>query len=206
VQIVGTGTSCYGRNATGEGWLTGGRGHLISDEGSGYWLGIGAMRAAVMAHDGRRPGTALLPVVYRYLGIKHMDEILHRLYVRGMTRAEIAGLGPLVIEAARAGDAAALDLLARGAEELADCVAAAARHLRMDDAPCEVCLVGGLIQAGPIVTDGLSAAIRRRLPLAAVRAAELPPVLGAGLLALQAAGREITPSVIRNLHAARQLI
>ena len=202
VQIVGTGTSCYGRNAAGEGWLTGGRGHLISDEGSGYWLGIGAMRAAVMAYDGRLAGTLLLPVVHEYLGISDMAEILHRLYVQGMSRAEIAGLAPLVIEAARQGDGPARNLLAHGAEELADCVSAAARHLHLDSAPCEVCLVGGLIQAGPIVTDGLQAAIRQRLPVALLREAELPPVLGAGLLALEQAGCTITPSVLENLQGA----
>jgi N-acetylglucosamine kinase-like BadF-type ATPase len=207
VQIVGTGTSCYGRNAAGEGWMTGGRGHLISDEGSGYWLGIQAMRAAVMAHDGRlEQTTVLLPIVYTHLGIRHMDEILHRLYVQGMTRAEIATLGPLVVEAARAGDGAALGLLRQGAEELAACVWAAARHLGLDAAPCEVCCVGGLIQAGPIVTDGLYAAIQRRLPTAILREAELPPVLGAGLLALQQVGSSITPAVLQNLDAAKQLL
>jgi hypothetical protein len=83
---------------------------------------------------------------------------------------------------------------------------AAARHLKMDSATCEVCLTGGLIQAGPIVTDGLRAAIQRRLPVSIVGEAELPPVLGACLLALRQAGEEITPAVLQNLSAAGQQI
>jgi N-acetylglucosamine kinase-like BadF-type ATPase len=206
VLIVGTGSSCYGRSADGEGWMTGGRGHLLSDEGSGYWLGVQAMRAAVMAHDGRLEGTTLLPVVCAHLGIGHMDEILHRLYVTGMARAEIAALGPLVVEAARGGDSVAAGLLQRGAEELAACVWAAARHLQMHAGACEVCLVGGLIQAGPAVTDRLQRAIHQRLPTVVFTEAALPPVLGAGLLALQQGGSPITPAVLQNLYAAKTSI
>jgi N-acetylglucosamine kinase-like BadF-type ATPase len=206
VLIVGTGSSCYGRNAAGEGWMTGGRGHLIADEGSGYWLGIQAMRAAVMAHDGRLGDTLLLPAVLNALGIRHMDEVLHRLYVVGMSRAEIATLGPLVIEAARAGDATALDLLALGAEELARCVWAAARHLGMDQEPVSVCAVGGIVQAGPIVTAGLHRAVGNRLPAALIQDAELPPVLGAALLALEQAGTVLTAQVRANLQKAKDTL
>lgn len=207
VQILGTGSSSYGHNAAGEAWMAGGRGHLISDEGSGCWLGIQAMRAAVMAYDGRlAQETVLLPLVCTHLGIGHMDEILHRLYVQGMTRSEMAALGPVVVEAARNGDGVAASLLQRGAEEVADCIWAVARRLHMDSGPCEVCLVGGLIQAGGVVTERMEHAIQARLPHAVVRLAELPPVLGAGLLALQQADCPITPSVHQNLAAARQAI
>lgn len=61
VQIIGTGSSTYGRNAGGESWMAGGRGHLIADEGSGYWLGVAAMRVAVRAYDGRGAPTPLPP-------------------------------------------------------------------------------------------------------------------------------------------------
>lgn len=115
-------------------------------------------------------------------------------------------MGPMVIEAAAGGDAAALDILQRGAEEVALCVSTTARRLQLELGPCEVCLVGGLIQAGPIVTDGLHRAIQRRLPSAAVREAALPPVLGAGLLALQAVIGTVTHPTIENLHRSKQAI
>jgi N-acetylglucosamine kinase-like BadF-type ATPase len=60
VQIAGTGSSTFGVNASGESWRAGGWGQLISDEGSGYWLGVQAMQTAVRAFDGRLPPTLLL--------------------------------------------------------------------------------------------------------------------------------------------------
>ena len=55
VLIAGTGSACFGMNAAGEHHLAGGWGHLLSDEGSGYWLGLEALRAAVRGFDGRGP-------------------------------------------------------------------------------------------------------------------------------------------------------
>ncbi|MBK8049895.1 MAG: ATPase, partial [Anaerolineales bacterium] len=149
VQIMGTGSSTYGRNAAGESWLAGGRGHLIADEGSGYWLGIQAMRAAVRTYDGRDPDTALLPALLARLEIGSIDDLLYRLYVRNMTRTEIAALGPLVMEVAQAGDRKAQTILEDGAREVAECVYAVARRLGMVAGVVEVCGVGGVLESSP---------------------------------------------------------
>ncbi len=190
VQIIGTGSSCYGRNGRGEGWMAGGRGHLLADEGSGYWLGVEAMRAAVRAYDGRGPHTPLLPWVLEALNIHSIEEILHRLHVTGMTRPEIAALGPLVVQAAMAGDPIAVQIVALGAQELAECVLAVAVRLGLDTGPCEVCAVGGMLQAGPIVGEQFGQAVQRLLPLAVIKSPALPPVLGAALLGLEMTGVE----------------
>lgn len=185
VLIAGTGSSCYGRSARGESWLAGGRGHLISDEGSGYWLGVHAIRAAVMAHDGRRPYTPLLDEVLQALGIQHIDEVMHRLYIVGMSRAEIAALAPIVIRAAESDDPASQALIAQGASDMAECVEAVARKLGMDAGPTELALVGGMFRAGKITVGALERAVAARLPACSVLQAEQPPVVGACLLARQ---------------------
>ena len=149
------------------------------------------MRAAVRAYDGRASYTPLLPNVLAALGIDSIEEILHRLHVTGMTRPEIAALGPLVIDAAMAGDATAAQIVARGAHDLAECVLAVARRLGLDSGPCEVCAVGGMLQAGPIVGEQFAQAVRRLLPQAEVKAPALPPMLGAALLGLELAGIEV---------------
>jgi N-acetylglucosamine kinase-like BadF-type ATPase len=206
VQILGTGSSCYGRNALGADWLAGGRGHLISDEGSGNWMGLHAMRAAVRAYDGRDPATPLLGDVLAVLGIESIEEILHRIYVVGLSRAEMATLGPLVVQRAMEGDPAARQIVDRGAFETAECVAAVARRLGMTDGPCAVCAVGGMLQAGPIVAERFAAEVVRLLPTAMVRPATLPPVLGAAILAMELAGVEVTPGVREQLRAGRECV
>lgn len=98
--------------------------------------------------------------------------------------------------AAQEGDAVACDLLTEGAAGLVDAVSAVAERLGMAGGPFEVAWTGGLFQAGAVVLDPLRAALAARLPRAALRPAELPPVLGAGLLALRGAGIAIDESVV----------
>ena len=198
VQILGTGSSCYGRNAAGESWMAGGRGQWISDEASGNWLGIQAMRMAVRAYDGRTPDTILLPLVLASLEIDSIEEILHRQFVVGLTRAEIAALAPLVLDAADAGDAVAVEILERGAKEVAELVAAVARKLGLDRAPvCEVCVVGGVVEGSASYRGRITTAARRMTPTAEVKLPAQPPVIGAAILALELAGVTPIPAIVR---------
>lgn len=207
VLIAGTGSSCYGRTANGQHWRAGGWGHLIADEGSGYWLGAQAMRAAVMSYDGRIPATRLLPKVLAALQLGEMNEIMHRIYAQGLSRSQVAGMALLVIEAAQEGDALALDLIQLGAQDLAECVLATARRLGLDAPPgCEVALVGGLLAAGEIIQKPLREAIYARLPDCKVTLAELPPVLGACILALQSLGVSVADGPAQQLQKRASMI
>lgn len=200
--IAGTGSSCFGINAAGARWQAGGWGHLISDEGSSYWLGWNAIRLAAGACDGRWE-TALRAPVLRQLGLQDIADLHQRLYVQGITKAEIAAFAPLVIEAAGVGDALAQQLIEQGMDELAQMVAAVARRLGWQDAPCAVTLTGGLWRAGQAVLAPFRTALAARLPQATVVLPALPPVLGACVLALQGAGVAVDEGVLRNLAARK---
>jgi N-acetylglucosamine kinase-like BadF-type ATPase len=202
VLIAGTGTSCYGRNLYGETWRSGGWGYLIDDEGSSYWLGIQAMRAATMEFDGRGPATQLTQAVYDTMALQDMNELMNRLYAGGMTRTEIASLAPLVFRIADQGDPVAQSLIQFGCEAMADCVLAVARKLHLDEGPMELAVVGGLTNAGNSLFAPLSQAVQQRLPQCQTIRAELPPAYGAGLLALQQNGQELDQLVLSEIHQA----
>lgn len=189
VQIIGTGSSTYGRTADSAHWMSGGRGHLVSDEGSGYWYGLQAIRAAIRHHDGRGPQSVLHPQVLDALAISDIDGLMHRLYVIGVSRAEIASLAPLAIKAAEAGDPAAQAMFEIGARDLAECIAAVAHKLGFDAGPSELALTGGL-SAVEVVRRPLVAAVRERLPECKPVLGEQPPSIGAALLALESDQRE----------------
>ena len=206
VQIVGTGSSTFGMNKVGEGWRAGGWGQLISDEGSSYWLGVEAMRSAVRAFDGRIGDTTLLEKVQTHLDLAHMNDIMHRIYVTGLSRAELAGLAPLVIQAAREGDKVALKLIDQGTQDLAECVLAVAKRLGFASGSCELAMTGGLFRAGDIFEQPFQKAVQAKLPHCHIIPAELPPVLGAGVLSLQMLNVAIDAGVSQSLRQAAERI
>ncbi len=198
--IAGTGSSCFGMNAAGTRWQAGGWGHLISDEGSSYWFGWNAIRLAAGACDGRWQTTLLEPVL-RQLGIQDIADLHYRLYTQGIGKAEIAAIAPLVMAAAATGDAMAQQLIRQGMHELAQMVAAVARNLGWAAAPCEVTLTGGLWRAGDTVLTPFRQALADLLPAARIVTPELPPVIGACVLALQAAGVVVDAAIAQRLNA-----
>ena len=198
--IAGTGSSCFGMNAAGTRWQAGGWGHLISDEGSSYWFGWNAIRLAAGACDGRWQTTLLEPVL-RQLGIQDIADLHYRLYTQGIGKAEIAAFAPLVMEAAATGDAMAQQLIRQGMHELAQMVAAVARNLGWTAAPCEVTLTGGLWRAGDTVLTPFRETLADLLPAARIVMPELPPVIGACVLALQAAGVAVDAAIAQRLNA-----
>jgi N-acetylglucosamine kinase-like BadF-type ATPase len=184
VQIIGTGTSCFGMTESGERWMAGGWGTLIADEGGGFWLGVQAMKAAAAAADTRGQPTVLLQHTLDGLGIQRMDQIMARLYTDKISVAEVAALAPRVIEAAKAGDAVAQAIIGRGVDEVARCVEAVARYLRFGS-DVRVVYVGGITKAGETITTPLNEAIRRRLPQCRIQSPQFSAATGAALLAYQ---------------------
>ncbi len=196
--IVGTGSSCYGRTADGRSWRAGGWGHLLDDYGSGYYLGLQAMVAAVRAADGRGQPTALLPLILQELQLNDINALMRRLYYENMTRAEIAALGPKVLEVIAQGDAVAEAILQRGVEELVLMVETVAAQLGFLSRPFRLTYTGSIAQS-PIFQRYFRQAIQQRLPHCEVMEPQLPPVLGAALLALEMAGVSITPDLIATM-------
>jgi glucosamine kinase len=194
--IVGTGSSCYGRRVDGREWRAGGWAHLLDDVGSGYYLGLQAMIAAVRDTDGRGAPTALTRRLLAALKLHDMQDIMRRLYHDGMSRVEIAALAPLVIEVAADGDTVAHEIIARGVDELASMVKTVAEKLDFLPGKVLVSVTGSVAHSGPIYKEPLYAGIRRRMPPAQIVEPKLSSVLGAALLALESLGVKPTKQFI----------
>jgi len=198
VLIAGTGSSTYGRRSDGRNHRTG-WGFLLDDRGSGYFLGLQAMIAAVMEADGRGEETELAGVVRRHFKFSDIDDILHIVYQDRIPVAGIASLAPDVIRAAGEGDAVAGSILAGGAREIARMVATVAGRLGFGDTEFPVTMTGGLVERPGHYRDLVCAEIRRSLPRAALHPPSFPPVIGAALLALQGAGVSPTGAILERL-------
>jgi N-acetylglucosamine kinase-like BadF-type ATPase len=120
--ISGTGSIAYGRNRQGKTARAGGWGHAISDEGSGHWIGVAAIRATLRARD-RGEHSTLLQGLMDALGANTVEELIER--VNASPAPDFAVLFPVVLSAAMvprpqsAADAIAKQVLEHAGKELA---------------------------------------------------------------------------------------
>lgn len=185
--IAGTGSFVYGRNRAGETARAGGWGYLIGDEGSGFDLARGALRAATQAADGRAGATSLLAAILEFWGLDAPSGLVTRVYRSGLTHAEIAKLAPLVLAEAERGDAVAWQLIHDAADNLARGVKAVSRALKFGTEPFPLALTGGLLLGAEFYRNKLSDALREyECECAPVELAP-EPVLGAVRLAVEIA-------------------
>ncbi len=118
--MSGGGAVAYGRNASGASAKVGGWGHLLGDEGSGYWIGLEAIKMVFRARDGMVPDTELQEELMVRFGVDGERDLLNKVYAGGISEAEIAGLVPLVDSLARRGDEAATRIVQRAAAHLVE--------------------------------------------------------------------------------------
>ena len=143
VLISGTGSICFGKNRAGETARSGGYGHLIDDGGSGYALGRDVLSAAIRAYDGRIEDEEILRAVCDSLGTGP-EGIVPFVYGPKTDKAAIAKYCAIAVALAERGNPHALEILRRGAEELAQLVRAVQKRLNMPG--CRIALLGGLLE------------------------------------------------------------
>ncbi|MEW6749551.1 MAG: BadF/BadG/BcrA/BcrD ATPase family protein [Candidatus Latescibacterota bacterium] len=199
VVVAGTGSIVLGKGPGGEEARAGGWGPVLGDEGSGYALAAEALRAALRAHDGWGPPTALEEVLRGWLGLQTWEEAVRRVYGGDLGRDRIAALAPAVLETARRGDAVAAALVWRAGHALGQQVAAVARRLGLERG-ADLAGAGGLLEAADL-WPSLEEAARQAGVQVRRRASLLPPVLGAVLMAWQATGRPVDRQLVQGLAA-----
>ena len=181
---AGTGAIVYGRNAAGEAARASGWGHMIGDEGSGYWIGREALAAVMRAADGRGPETRLTAEILAYFDIVDVSRLPRIVYDHEQPRMAVAGLGPLVRSVAQQGDAVAGRILERAAEELALAARSVTSRLEMRGDPFTFYLAGGAFRVVPSLAEDLSRRLVEVAPRCQVEILEKEPAIGAVWLAL----------------------
>jgi N-acetylglucosamine kinase-like BadF-type ATPase len=146
----GTGSIGYYLSETKDVIRVGGRGNLIDDGGSGFWIAREALKR-ILRKEEESPGegwsTTLGQSLAKALG--GTDWNLIRSYVYGGDRGKIGSLARAVGEAAQADDQAALHILQEAGEELARL----ANSLTKRIGPRPVALAGGSSRLHPIVAE-----------------------------------------------------
>jgi N-acetylglucosamine kinase-like BadF-type ATPase len=184
VVIAGTGSIAYGRNARGAAARAGGWGHMIGDEGSGYWIGQRALAAVVREVDGRGPATRLTDDVQAYFNVPDAAGLVRIVYNLEEPRKSVALLGPLVQRASDAGDAVATHILEQAGEELALAARSVATRLEMRGEAFPFVLSGSVFRLVPRLVAEMDRRLRDIAPRSNVRPLQAEPAAGAVALAL----------------------
>lgn len=153
ILIAGTGSICFGVNEDGEQHRTGGFGHLIDDEGSGYSIGRDLLSLLVRAEDGRINDTIIPAMVYEQLGLNTVNEIIGFVYDKNTTKKEIAQLAPIMTTACEKGDVHALKLAEHCAASLYELVVPVIERLKLAGSP--IAIAGSVLQKSPFVKEAL---------------------------------------------------
>ena len=198
VIISGTGSITYGRNRNGEAARAGGWGHMVGDEGSGYWIGREAVAAVMRAGDGRGPATRLTTDILAHFDVADVSRLPRIVYDREVPRVNVAALGPIVQTAAEQGDSVARRILERAADELVIAAGSVATRLEMRGEAFTFHLAGGAFQVVPWLVAELGRRLVEVAPRARVQRLLEEPAKGAVWLALaEATGGAKVPAYKR---------
>jgi len=197
VIVAGTGSIAYGRDAAARATRSGGWGYVLGDEGGGFWIGRAALNAVVREFDGRGPRTTLTDMVLAAMHLDKPTDLIHAVYAGGLHRYAIAGIAPVVQQAADQGDAVAADIVSRAGMELAAAATSVIARLEMRGEPFPTLLAGGVFRGVPALVQHVASRLAEVAPRSDVRVLDLEPALGAVRLALTAArGPVVLPSYI----------
>lgn len=181
VIISGTGSigiACY------EGYTVrcGGWGQLIDDVGSGYFMGITALKGIMEAYDGRRLQTGLWKPVAEHLGIRQEEDIIHFLYHPQTGKEKIAALAPYVIQLAGE-DSLATEIMEAGIKGLLQIVKGLLDQLNAKGIPHRqayaLTLGGSLLLKSDKYREAFSRAVAEQYPEVDVHLPYEGPVAGA---------------------------
>jgi glucosamine kinase len=176
IVIAGTGSIAYGRNETGQTARAGGWGFAISDEGSGHWIGVKALAAAMRAYD-QGENTPLLESTMKTWGLTTREQLI--MAANASPPPDFAGLLPAVLAANDADDPTAHDILAQAGAELAGLAKIVLGRLFDARAAAPVAMSGGVFRNCALIRQVFYNNLRLDYAKVVVNPAVVDPVKGA---------------------------
>jgi len=199
--VSGTGCNCWGWDRTRQciGRMTG-HGMRMGEAAGAGELVDHAIRAVAHQWTRRGPVTELTPAFIQFTGASDLEDLVEGIL---QDRYSIgASSAPLVFEVAEAGDMVAREVIRWAGCELGEMAKAVIRQLDFQDIEFEVVLSGSMFAGGPLLIEPLAATIQAFAPHARLVRLKEPPVVGAVLLGMEAAGVKATPAFRQKLSAS----
>lgn len=144
ILISGTGSICFGKKDQVL-FRVGGLGRILGDEGSGYQIGLQALKAALAEEYGWGPPTSLTPTLKEFFKENDLKNLIAQINQGKMLPSKIASSAPLVFEKAWEKDSIAEEIINQAADDLGRLLAIQLKISLLSN--CEVHLWGGIFKS-----------------------------------------------------------
>ncbi|MDD5621905.1 MAG: BadF/BadG/BcrA/BcrD ATPase family protein [Actinomycetota bacterium] len=185
IIIAGAGSNCFGINEEGENVVSTGWDYILADEGSGYNVGLKALRAVMRAYDGRGEETLLSKIILENLNLKEVLDIPNWVYKETFSKQRISSLAKIVCTTAQIKDRISIDILTGEAEEAVISVTAVANKLGFKNKEFDLVFVGGLFNCKRYFKNIVVNKLKEKFPHINFKPLVRSPVEGAIILAIK---------------------
>ncbi len=150
----GTGSVCIARNKYGKLFRGGGYGHILGDEGSGYSIGIAAIKHVLRAYDLLLDDNFTKEIFNNSI-FHNITDILEYVYSNQFNKKNIASLSKIVSELALQGDNTSKVILNNAIDHLVDLVERVCNASGLKNEPFMLSLWGGILNNCTYVSESL---------------------------------------------------
>jgi N-acetylglucosamine kinase-like BadF-type ATPase len=205
--VCGTGFNAGGISKNGHEFRLPALGSITGDCAGGGYLGERAMGAAFRAWDGRGKETLLTSAILKAFNVPNFETLAERYVQEQITEQHINNLAPLVFDASEQGDEVARQLIYEQGIELATAANAVLRRLDLLDDDCDVVIGGSMAHGkGSLLMNTVNAVVHDSAPNAVVKRLDVPPVVGAVLLAADHIGATMDSNFATTLRSTLPLL
>lgn len=201
---AGSGVNCRGRGKNGKEGRVVGNGIDFGEYGGAIEIVFRARQFVNYAWIKRIPPTKLTKIFLEATGAKDEVDLME-----GLSNDQyhlFPFLAIQIINAAREGDQAALEVIRWSGEELGWLAVSVARQIEMENDEVEIVQSGSVFNAGNIITEPMHSIIKKYVPKAIMIRLEGPPVVGPLMLGMQMAGIDPYPMREKLIETAKQLV
>jgi N-acetylglucosamine kinase-like BadF-type ATPase len=200
VVICGAGFNAAGISRDGRELILPGLGTISGDWGGGYALSQEMIRMVMRAWDGRGRETLLTKLILEAIHLTSIEELLSKLYHQEIDYQTQLNLVPLLFEASEVGDEVARDIIIQMGTEVGITAKTLIQRLSLERDDVEVVLAGSVFKGkGTLLVDSVKRVVLEDVPNAIIKRPKFEPVVGAGLLALEAMNISINESFYKQL-------
>lgn len=175
LTIAGTGSICYGISNNNKA-RAGGWGHLIGDEGSGYYISMAAIKHMSRRDDEGFSLDFISKSILSQLSLSTAQDI--KGFVYSKSKADIASLATVVVNCAEAGDNIAIDILQQAGRDLAITTWEVCKKLELDEG-VNIGIVGSVLKKCNIVSEAFEEELSKRLQSFNIVREDTSPAMGA---------------------------